>query len=225
MGMIQALLDLVYPASSLCPGCGSSFFAYGAQGFCEDCYDQLELFPSWQSLDLPWRFVKAGAALGFFRGPLRQMVHRFKFRAERRLGLAFGHLLGAVAVESPYGALVDAVLPIPLHPERAWRRGFNQAAILAEGVAAVLGRPVLSHVLVRQRRTRQQAHLPEGERRDNVTGAFRLTDPAVVKGKELLLVDDVITTGATVDAAAAALHGGGAKAVYALGVAVASPRR
>jgi ComF family protein len=130
--------------------------------------------------------------------------------------------LGEVlATEAPaYLSLAewDALIPVPLHWRRRWRRGLNQAEILARAVGRRHGLPVVRRCLVRARATPPQQGDPEARRR-NVREAFRVRHPSRIAGQRLLLVDDVFTTGATVNACAAALHEAGAAAVGVLTLA------
>lgn len=224
---VQSLLadvaGLLFPDDPLCPHCGAPSGGPGVEVVCPSCYDRLGLYSRWHPLPLEAGALAEAAALGQYRGPLRQAVHRVKFRSDRRLGLALGYLLGALALSAPGPGRVDAVVPLPLHGERAWQRGFNQAAVLAQGAARTMGRPVWEGALARVRATRQQARLGEDDRRHNVEGAFAVPPDVSVAGRRLLLVDDVATTGATLEAAARALVAAGASRVY--GVVVAAQER
>lgn len=116
---------------------------------------------------------------------------------------------------------VDVLVPVPLHRWRLWGRRFNQAMALAGAVARVSGRPCDPFLLARVKRTRQQVGLTRTQRRDNLQGAFRVPEDAKprLKGRRVLLVDDVLTTGATANAASRALLRGGASAVDVLAFA------
>lgn len=165
-----------------------------------------------------------------FHGPyedlLRELVLGFKFHG--RLGQ--GRLLAGLAAET-YGRAAartgegaldpagpDLLVPVPLHPRRLAWRGFNQSLELSRLLAARLSRPVQPAALVRIRDTTPQSRLPGAERRANIAGAFA-ADPACVAGRSVLLVDDVMTTGATVDVAARALRLAGAVRVDVVVVA------
>lgn len=151
-----------------------------------------------------------------FEGPVRTAVHRLKYRDGHALAGPLGGLLVGWWEEHPLG--VDVVVPVPLHPQRLERRGYNQAALLAAVLARGVGLPLLERALVRVRNTRPQMSLGREARRANVAGAFRAVDGAV-EGQRVLLVDDVCTTGATLEACADALREAGAAEVRALTLA------
>ena len=222
-GLLADVAGLLFPDDPFCPHCGQPCPGPGVEVLCSSCYDRLGLHARWRPLPLEGGVLAEAAALGAYRGPLRQAVHRVKFRSDRRLGLALGYLMGALALTAAGPRRVDALVPLPLHGERAWRRGFNQAAVLARGAARTVGRPVWEGALVRVRATRQQARLGEDARRRNVEGAFAVPQDVSVAGRRLLLVDDVATTGATLQAAARALVAAGAAEVY--GTVVAAQER
>ncbi len=113
----------------------------------------------------------------------------------------------------------DVIVPVPLHPARFRERGFNQSQYIAESIGSVLHLPVLSSTLARSRQTKQQARLSLEERRENVVDAFVCNSPEDVVGKRVLLVDDVLTTGSTVDACARVLVGAGVHSVCVLTLA------
>ena len=160
-------------------------------------------------------------AVGPFEDVLRDIVHGLKFQVRRTLATRLGPLLRAAAGDLLDHA--DAVVPVPLHPWRQWRRGYNQAELLA----ATLGRPVW-HVLRRRQATPPQTALDRHARQANVRQAFALGGwlPGAagrarrqIDGRTLLLVDDVLTTGATLDACARVLRDAGAREVHAVTVA------
>jgi ComF family protein len=145
-------------------------------------------------------------------------IARFKYgdRADLAPRLGRSLLLAASRLE---GA-VDVVLPIPLHPRRLAERGYNHAALLADPVARSLSVPLEPSAVSRVRHTQRQASLDRHHRILNVVGAFRVRDRALLKGARVLLVDDVRTTGATLEACAATLHEAGARQVLALVLAL-----
>lgn len=147
------------------------------------------------------------------------MIHALKYGGRRSLARPLAAMLREAADDWLRAA--DAVVPVPLHPLRRWRRGFNQA----DDIARRLGRPVIRPIR-RARHTRPQMELPRSVRLRALRDAFRLAGrgPSAIRGRKLLLVDDVITTGATVEACAALLREAGAADVRVLGVALAPHR-
>jgi ComF family protein len=140
---------------------------------------------------------------------VRAVVHAYKFGDAPELATGLASRARATPAFAR-ATRVDVVVPVPLHPVRRRERGYDQAARLAEAWSAAAGAPVV-HALVRARRTRQQALLSARERATNVAGAFVVTQPAVIAGRRVALVDDVVTTGETMVAAAAALTAAGAR--------------
>jgi ComF family protein len=150
---------------------------------------------------------------------MREALHAFKFRGRRALAAPLGDLLG----ETPGGGLPAGVpallLPVPLHPRRERERGFNQAALLAGRLGRTWRVPVRDDVLVRAVPTPSQTELDASARLANVRGAFRVRRPEAIAGRHVLLVDDILTTGATLSECARCLRAGGAATVGALTVA------
>jgi ComF family protein len=151
---------------------------------------------------------------------VRPAVLALKFRGQRRVAGCLAPLM--IAPFQSDIRIVDMVIPVPLHASRRRERGYNQAELLARAFAASQGLPVRTDVLIRERATEAQTHLSQAERRRNVASAFALSDPTAVKiiaGRRIVLVDDVTTTGSTLDAAAEPLRAAGAAAVWGLAFA------
>jgi ComF family protein len=183
--------------------------------FCGVCGDPL---PSWRPVDPSHRcdgcrvrrpHIAAGRAIGDYDGSLRAIVHALKYHGRRSIAGPLGALLRQHGGAILNGA--DLVVPVPLHWLRQWRRGFNQAHDLALG----LGLPV-SMVLARTRRTRSQTGLSAQARTANVRHAFVIRRHHAIHNLSIVLVDDVSTTGATVEACARVLREGGAREVRTL---------
>lgn len=157
---------------------------------------------------------------GPYEGKLRELIHLFKYEGVRTLAGPLGAWITSAA---PRTERFDLVTPMPLHWWRKWRRGFNQSDLLARAVARSLGVPMAAP-LHRRKATLSQAGLTNAQRRTNVAGAFRLRRGASVTGLRVLLVDDVMTTGATASACASALKRAGAAHVSVLTLARADRR-
>ncbi len=154
-------------------------------------------------------------ACAFHSGPLREAIHQLKYEDVRSLAAPLGKLMGDRWQElGPPGYDMDAIVPVPLHASRQRERGYNQAALLARVLGAYLRRPVVENALIRVRATAPQVGLSADERRVNVRDAFRCVGEGL-RGKQVLLVDDVCTTGSTLEAACSALKDGGVSSVWA----------
>lgn len=153
---------------------------------------------------------------------MQQLIHKLKYHGRTDIGRHLGLLMGQELLESPDFAGVDLLLPIPLHRSRQLQRGYNQAESICAGLSAAIQRPWLSGVLVRQQATDTQTRKNRFERWENVSSVFAVADAGAVSGRHVLLVDDVITTGATLEAAAVVLLQQGASAVSIAGLGWAS---
>jgi ComF family protein len=192
-------------ASPLCSCCGRVFpMREGGDHLCGPCQTDPPPFPRARA-----------AALYDEEGPSGQAIKRFKYNRRLDMLPVMHHWLKRpLCLELVQEA--DLVAPVPLHPSRLRQRGFNQALLLAQAFPEV---PLEREFLARQRHTPPQAGLNPKERRDNVKGAFAVPRPELVKGKSILLIDDVFTTGATVRECAKVLRRAGAREVNVLTVA------
>ena len=157
-----------------------------------------------------------------YQGVMRTAIHRLKYERDLGIALELADMLAQIMQATSWQ--IDLIMPVPLSEKRKAQRGYNQAALLAYPLSLQLHIPENTKGLVRVHETRSQVNLNFKERQENVQGAFS-ADPVIVKDKTILLVDDVFTTGATINAAAAALREAGSKRVYALTVAKALGRQ
>jgi ComF family protein len=155
-----------------------------------------------------------------YTGSVRELLHLLKYQSRYELGEPFGYIMGAAAdFASEWNP--DALVPVPLHPDRLERRGYNQAELLAQGAARFLHIPVMADAVLRVRATPPQNSLSPHERKQNMQGAFYVQVPSKVAGRKILMVDDVHTTGATLNALGLELMHAGAESVRFVTLAVA----
>jgi ComF family protein len=155
-------------------------------------------------------------AVGFLEGSLQTAIHRFKYSNVRPLAVPLGRLASQYLEENPLP--VKIIVPVPLHSHRLRDRGYNQSELVAKQLGSTTGMRVVTNVLLRVRSTIPQVGLRADQRRENVKGAFRCADTSL-KGQDVLLVDDVCTTGATLEACSVALQQAGASHVWGLALA------
>jgi len=206
----DSFFHLLFP--HVCSGCGSDILDKQST-LCIRCMEAMpetnfELRPDnpvekkfWGRLPIQ----QATAQYYFTRESLMQhLMHQFKYKRNRELGLQLGQMMGESIKKSGRFA-VDALVPLPLFPAKEKIRGYNQATILCEGMAESLKVPVLREVVIRFQHTETQTKKRRIERWQNMEGKFILIKPNVICNKNLLLVDDVVTTGATLEACGAEL--------------------
>lgn len=147
--------------------------------------------------------VRATSLLYYGKGDgHRQLILQLKYMGRKDIGRWLGRLAGELLMKEGFFEGIDLLVPVPLHSKRLRRRGFNQSLCIAQGIAQATGIPVAAHGLRRIADTDTQTHKLEGERWHSMRGAFSLDPKASVQGKHLLLIDDVLTTGATLSACA-----------------------
>ncbi|PVE26178.1 amidophosphoribosyltransferase [Microvirga sp. KLBC 81] len=232
--MAKAAIGLLYP-----PSCIACQAATGeAHGLCAACWSGIRFIerPFCERLGTPFQvdlgqpllspaaiadppvFGRA-RAVAEYDGTASLLVHRLKYDDRLELARALGVMMTRAGAELLGEA--DVIVPVPLHRWRLWRRRFNQAMALAKVVSRESGVPCDPLALARIRRTRRQVGLTKAQRQENLQGAFRVPPEAKarLKGRRVLLVDDVLTTGATANAASRALLRGGAASVDILAFA------
>lgn len=222
---LQRLLDLLFP-----PQC--AICRHGGHVLCAQCLSALQplrppLCPHCGTqlfYNTPCRNCQYGVVrlsllrvFGSYQGSLRLCIHALKYDGQKRLAQPLGSLLAQAYKE--YNLQADLILPVPLHKERERQRGYNQTALLARQCASEAGVPLREDILLRHRATAAQASLKAHERQHNVEGAFACRPQfanGALSGRTILLIDDVCTTGATLEACAMSLFAVGAKKVCGL---------
>ena len=202
----ESLLHVVFP--HVCDGCGSDLLNIESR-LCIRCLASLpetnfEIHPNnpvekdfWGRLNI----IDGSAHLYFTKESLVQhLMHQLKYRGNKDLGVQLGRIMGNALKSSTRFNSIDALIPLPLFPSKEKKRGYNQAKVLCDGIAEILNLPVLSNVIIRPQYTETQTKKGRIERWKNIEGKFKLIDPAAIQNKHLLLIDDVVTTGATLEA-------------------------
>ena len=202
----EALLHLAFP--HLCHGCGSDR-VHAKEPLCLRCLSSLPNTNFHAHADNPveklfWgrMHVKAAAAQYFFtRGSLMQkLMHQLKYKGNRDIGVYLGRFMGETLATCSRFATVEALVPLPLFRSREHKRGYNQAALLCAGIASVMHVPVLKDLVIRTTHTETQTRKGRIERWENIKDRFMISNQNAGKDKHVLLVDDVVTTGATLEA-------------------------
>lgn len=189
---------------TVCDRCGLPLASSAARR-CSDCLAEPPAFRHHRSF-------------GLYAGRLRSAIHELKYRGRRGLARPLGRLLADLELPA-----VDGIVPVPLHPRRLLDREFNQSALLARALARVSGSPLELRLLEKCNDTDPQAVQSRKERKRLRASAFRVPDPAQVRDRRILLVDDVCTTGATLNACSRALATAGARSVDAVTLARSTP--
>ena len=225
----QHALDIVFPLR--CAGCQASGYIlcsackatirHLTAPLCWHCGHALPVNGSCQSCQQHFLQLSGLRALGPYQEPLRGYIHQLKYDGNTRLAQPLGQFL-ALAYRT-YGMHADIMLPVPLHAQRQRERGYNHAALLARVCAGLLGVAVREDLLLRRHATSAQVGLKVDERYQNVATAFDCAHVAatnVLTGRCILVIDDVCTTGATLEACAAPLFAAGALSVWGLVLAL-----
>ena len=204
--IFNSTLQLFYP--HVCTGCGSDLLQEDNQ-LCLHCINELPHTNFAQHNNNPvekifWGRIPITAAHSEFyfskESLLQQLIHQLKYKNNTDIGFYMGEMMGKTLLDSKRFDHIDYLIPLPLYPDKERKRGYNQAAIICNGMSEVMNVPVLNGNVIRQRFTETQTRKHRTERWENVEGSFVVKDPEALKGKAVLLVDDVITTGATLEA-------------------------
>jgi ComF family protein len=206
---LRLVLDLIAPR--ICPECGRRLDSSGKElcPYCLKRYPRTNYHLSPTDNDLArlfWGQFPIERAVAFYyyspQSKLARVVHAFKYHGRIQLAQELGELMAKELLPNGIFEGVDALIPLPLAPAREQERGYNQAYLLAEGISKTTGIPIYNNVLKRGEFMQSQTLLGIWQRRQNVDDAFKLVDGSMLEGLHVMLIDDVITTGATITACA-----------------------
>jgi len=222
------VVELFYPRT--CGGC-NAHLSRNEKHLCIQCATQLPRTYFWDYDHPPveelfWGKLIVNEACSYLHfeegNTAQELLHRLKYNGQTGVGLTLGMQFGFILKEKGWFTDADVIIPLPLHPSKELRRGYNQSKFIADGIAEVYCIPVWTETLIRTVSSESQTRKSRFERAENVQAVFEVTDSDKVKGRNVILVDDVITTGATLIAAGEALRKAGIKRLYIATLAVAS---
>ncbi len=211
LSLLNDFLSLFYPR--LCAGCQTTL-VLGEDVICLGCLADLPKTGFGKVSDNPvaqlfWGRAEIRLATSFCSfdkgGIMQQFLHRLKYKGSKEIGEKLGRLFGYdLSKCAPYRE-IELLIPVPLHPKKERQRGYNQSAVIAAGISAAMGKPLVTDNLIRNHYSDTQTNKGRFERWENVKELFSVRNPELLEGKHLLLVDDVVTTGSTLEACAQAL--------------------
>jgi len=202
----DSLLHLAFP--HVCEGCGTDNLQ-AEHLLCLRCLSSLpstnfHMHPNNPIEKIFWgRIAITSATAQYYftkESMMQHLMHQFKYKGNKDVGIYLGKLMGWAMLESNRFSYIDALVPLPLHKSKEHKRGYNQATLLCEGIASVLNKPVLRGAVTRPQQTETQTKKGRVQRWQNIEGKFLLANETVIENKHVLLVDDVVTTGATLEA-------------------------
>jgi ComF family protein len=202
------LLNLFFP--NVCQACGEPLLNQ-EEVICSSCLFKLPKTGFHLHAENPvsrvfWGRVDLNAASSFLffskGGKVQHLIHSLKYRGNRETGVYLGKLFGTDLQKSELFESADLVIPVPLHPKKQHKRGFNQSERIAKGIGDAMQIPLVTHKLIRIINTSTQTKKSRDNRWDNVKNAFEVQDTSSLENKHVLLVDDVLTTGATLESCA-----------------------
>lgn len=225
--LTRDLISLLFP--NLCCACGLQLYR-GETHFCTGCMNNLPYTdhhtdPQNKAAKKLWgriHFNAAMAMLHFKKGSrVQNIIHHLKYGNNSGIGIKLGMMMAERLQTAAAFGHIDLIIPVPLHKKRERIRGYNQSKSIAEGIAAVLGVPVNHTTLIRKMDTESQTNKNRFGRYENMKDVFKIMDECALRGKHVLLVDDVITTGATIESCANELNKCGIKKLSIAAAALA----
>lgn len=201
---LESFINLIYPR--ICEGCGRSLYR-AEDTICTHCLMKIpktgfEGIPDNHVSKLFWGRVKIEHATSFFfyeKSTIYQrLMQNFKYKGVQKIGSILGNFFGRQLDNTDFSK-VDVIIPIPLHKVKQSQRGFNQSEVIANGIGEILKKPVHSNVVKRTKHTSTQTSKSRYDRWKNIQAVFQCKKPEILENKHILLVDDIITTGATIE--------------------------
>ncbi len=223
---IKAIFDFFLPR--FCISCKTEL-SINEEIICERCFERVEIVTI-ERIEAEYERKFANekvvsdfhSAFVFHEGQeIQKLIHSLKYDKNYKVGNFLGKITAELLIDKITSWNCDIIIPIPLHSLRKADRGFNQAKEIAMGISKHTNIPMKSNILKRIRFTKTQTKLNLKERKENIEGAFKLNDIKIIEGENIILIDDVITTGATIAECAKILQAGGANNIYALSAAIA----
>ena len=236
MIMFEKIIDNLFPKGYKCVFCGEELDHNTLYSICDDCMEHLPFNNGHVCLrcDMPLEnmgnycvhcknnklYFKKNTSLFLYKAPINKIIRQLKYDNKRYFAETFSNMIAGKVASMDVN--FDIVIPVPLYFKRQKKRGYNQSELLCSALKSKLNMNVDTSILIKIKNTRTQANLSRAQRMENLEGAFSVPDGKDVKGKTILLVDDVFTTGATINECAKTLVKAGAKAVYSVTLAHAN---
>lgn len=211
LNYFQDFFSLIWPR--ICLSCGNSLFKYENE-ICTKCWLNLPRTNFHLQIDNPvsklfWGRVNIEIAASFFYfskgSKVQHLMHSLKYKGNKEIGIVLGKAYGFELIQSPVFKTVSRIIPVPLHPKRLRFRGYNQSEMIGIGLSESMKIPLDITTLIRNTATATQTKKSRFKRWQNVSEVFTLTNPEIIENEHILIVDDVLTTGATIEACAQVL--------------------
>jgi ComF family protein len=222
---LDALVDLFYPITCYACNCNQ---IDNDEMICMECLQKLP-YTNFESIKenatekLFWGRIPTSFACSIFyfekENILQNIIHQIKYKNEKKLGLYMGNLMGIKLMDLIQQHNIDFMIPMPIHPKKEKKRGYNQATLLCNGIRAITKLEYKENVVTKIQHTQTQTKKSRIERWQNVEQVFNVPNSNIIKGKNILIIDDVITTGASTEACGLILLENGAHSISICGLA------
>jgi len=227
LAFIKDFINILYP--SICYACGNHLYE-GEEHICITCRMSLPYtFDEHNKYNQTYKVfkgripIRSASSLLYFKkkSKVQNLLHYLKYKGSEELGIVLGKFHGDMLSQSELFSEIDMIIPVPLHPTKKKKRGYNQAQLLAKGYSEAMGVELNEKVLIRINDTSTQTKKSRYQRYENMSGVFQCLNVELISGKNILLIDDVITTGSTLEACAETLIKSGCSGVWIASAAIA----